>query len=74
MQAVPRREILCTGRAHSTNRYILEGRKGPGQWVGLMGGSQSRLRRSHFGEKLHGPGQLVKMGPEEQGLLGKDSH
>lgn len=74
MPAVSRWEILCTGRAHGTNRYVLEGRKGLRQWVGLTGGSQSRLRRRCFGEKLHEPGSLVKMGPKQQGLLGKDSH
>lgn len=38
------------------------------QWVGLRGGSQGRLRGRCFTGKLHGPGSLVKMGAEQQGV------
>ena len=67
MPAVPCWEILCTGRARGTNRYVLEGRKGLRHRVGLIGGSQSRLRRRCFRGKLYGPGSLVKMGGRAAG-------
>lgn len=73
MPAVSCWEILCTGRAHGTNRYVLEGRKRIRRWVDLTGGSQSKLRRRCTGEKLHGPGSLVKMEAEKQNLLDKES-
>lgn len=55
MPAVPCWEILCTCRTQGTNRHVLEGRRGHRQLLGLTGGSQSRLRKSCFREKVYRP-------------------
>lgn len=44
MPTVPCWEVLCTGRAWGTNRYVLDGRRGRRQQVGLTAGSQARLQ------------------------------
>lgn len=57
MPAVPRWEVLCTCRAQGTNRYVLEGRRGHRQWVGLTAASHARLQgESTRARMIGGPG------------------